>query len=140
MAVSTVACARMMVELAPALAMLVMGPCCARGSPQRRRTADAATPTVPRVSGLQFADEALRTPASIDYLRLLGELDESDLQRWRVIDGGHSYGCKGEVRELMAEVGRGVSAPVGTAEAIDKIASQVPLGAEDARGTSPCNE
>merc|ERR1719375_341150 len=83
---------------------------------------------------------------SIDYLRQLGALDESDPRRLRVIVPNyligpnncleaspmHTYCCKDECGELMSEVERGVAAPAGAPEAIARIVSQLSSDTVDA--------
>merc|ERR1719456_988762 len=76
---------------------------------------------------------------SVDYLRQLGALDESDPRRLRVIVPNyligpnncieasevHTYCCKDECGEIVAEVERGIAAPTGAAEDIARIVSQI---------------
>merc|ERR1719454_2585832 len=83
---------------------------------------------------------------SVDYLRQLGALDESDPRRLRVIVPNyligpnncleaspiHTYCCKDECGELMAEVERGIAAPAGAPEEIAKIVSQISSDTIDA--------
>merc|ERR1719163_2054968 len=83
---------------------------------------------------------------SVDYLRQLGALDESDPRRLRVIVPNyligpnncleaspmHTYCCKDECGELMAEVERGVAAPAGAPDTIANIVSQISSDSVDA--------
>merc|ERR550514_920799 len=83
---------------------------------------------------------------SVDYLRQLGALDESDPTRLRVIVPNyligpnncleaspmHTYCCKDECGELMAEVERGVAAPMAAPGSIVKIVSQLSTDTVDA--------
>jgi len=83
---------------------------------------------------------------SVDYLRQLGALDESDPRRLRVIVPNylsgpnncieasevHTYCCKDECGELVAEVERGVAAPTGAPGDIARIVSQISSDTVDA--------
>merc|ERR1719409_2553012 len=83
---------------------------------------------------------------SVDYLRQLGALDESDPRRLRVIVPNyligpnncieasevHTYCCKDECGELVAEVERGIAAPTGAPEDIANIVSQISSDTVDA--------
>jgi len=76
---------------------------------------------------------------SVDYLRQLGALDESDRKRPRVIvpnyligpnncieaSDVHTYCCKDECGELVAEVERGIAAPTGHPTDIAEIVSRI---------------
>jgi len=90
--------------------------------------------------GGKSADKDWRFVESVDYLRQLGALDESDPKRLRVIVPNylsgpnncieaselHTYCCKDECGELVAEVERGIAAPMGAPGDIAKIVSQIP--------------
>jgi len=90
--------------------------------------------------GGKSGDKDWRFTESVDYLRQVGALDESDPKRLRVIvpnylsgpnnciDASelHTYCCKDECWELMAEVERGIAAPMGGPGDIAKIVSQIP--------------
>merc|ERR1719310_1492486 len=76
---------------------------------------------------------------SVDYLRQLGALDESNPRQMRVIvpnyligpnncieaSEAHTYCCKDECEVLVAEVERGIAAPMGAVEDIVRIVSQI---------------
>merc|ERR1719281_1911085 len=84
-------------------------------------------------------DKDWRFIESVDYLRQLGALDESDPKRPRVIvpnylsgpnnclEGSqiHTYCCKNECGALVIEVERGIAAPMGAVGDIAKIVSQI---------------
>merc|ERR1719284_1497989 len=84
-------------------------------------------------------DKDWRFIESVDYLRQLGALDESDPKRPRVIvpnylsgpnnclEGSqmHTYCCKDECGALVFEVERGIAAPMGAVGDIAKIVSQI---------------
>merc|ERR1719310_751422 len=88
--------------------------------------------------GGKSADKDWRFIESVDYLRQLGALDESDPKRLRVIvpnylsgpnncieaSGVHTYCCKDECGVLVAEVERGIAAPAGAVGDIVKIVAQ----------------
>jgi len=83
---------------------------------------------------------------SVDYLRQLGALDESDPRRLRVIVPNYLSGpnncveaspvhtccCKDECGELVAEVERGIAAPTGAPGAIAELVSQISSDTVDA--------
>merc|ERR1719420_2478930 len=83
---------------------------------------------------------------SVSYLQQLGALDESDPKRLRVIVPNyligpnncleaspmHTYCCKDECGELMAEVERGIAAPMGAPGAIVEIVSKISSDTVDA--------
>merc|ERR1719158_2544939 len=89
--------------------------------------------------GGKSAGDDWRFTESVDYLRELGALDESDPLRLRVIVPNylsgpnncieasevHTYCCKDECEELMAEVERGIAAPTGAPADIANIVSQI---------------
>jgi len=89
--------------------------------------------------GGKSAGEDWRFVESVEYLRQLGALDESDPKRLRVIVPNylsgpnncieasemHTYCCKDECGILVAEVERGIAAPAGTPLDIAKIVSQI---------------
>jgi hypothetical protein len=76
---------------------------------------------------------------SVDYLRQLGALDESDPKRLRVIVPNylvgpnncleaspmHTYCCKDECGVMISEVEHGIAAPTGAPGAIVRIVSQI---------------
>merc|ERR1719230_1589803 len=87
-----------------------------------------------------------RFTESVDYLRQLGALDESDPKRLRVIVPNyligpnncieasevHTYCCKDECGEIVAEVQRGIAAPTGAPLDIANIVSQISSDTVDA--------
>merc|ERR1719420_1818706 len=89
--------------------------------------------------GGRRAGDDWRFVESVDYLRQLGALDESNPKRLRVIVPNyligpnncieasemHTYCCKDECGVLLAEVERGIAAPTGAAEDIVRIVSQM---------------
>merc|ERR1719379_1213220 len=76
---------------------------------------------------------------SVDYLRQLGALDESDPKRLRVIVPNylvgpnncleaspmHTYCCKDECGVMISEVEHGIAAPTGVPGTIVRIVSQI---------------
>merc|ERR1719310_458900 len=96
--------------------------------------------------GGKSAGKDWRFIESVDYLRQLGALDESDPRRLRVIVPNyligpnncieasevHTYCCKDECGELVAEVERGVAAPTGAPGDIANIVSQISSDTVDA--------
>merc|ERR1719375_32489 len=76
---------------------------------------------------------------SVDYLRQLGALDDSDPKRLRVIIPNylsgpnncieasevHTYCCKDECAAILAEVERGIASPRGTTGGIAGVVSQI---------------
>merc|ERR1719281_1422193 len=89
--------------------------------------------------GGKSAGKDWRFIESVDYLRQLGALDESDPKRVRVIVPNylsgpnncieasevHTYCCKDECGVLVAEVERGIAAPMGAVGDIVTIVSQI---------------
>merc|ERR1719375_1130627 len=89
--------------------------------------------------GGRGAGDDWRFIESVDYLRQLGALDESNPERLRVIVPNylsgpnncieasemHTYCCKDECGALVAEVERGIATPTGAAGDIVKIVSQI---------------
>merc|ERR1719163_76144 len=83
---------------------------------------------------------------SVDYLRQLGALDESNPMRLRVIvpnylsgpnncleaSAVHTYCCKDECGVLVAEVERGIAAATGAVGDIAKIVAQISTDTVDA--------
>merc|ERR1719443_1843116 len=83
---------------------------------------------------------------SVDYLRQLGALDESNPKRLRVIVPNylsgpnncieasemHTYCCKDECGVLVAEVERGIASPTGATGDIASIVSQISSDTIDA--------
>merc|ERR1719163_1547558 len=102
--------------------------------------------SLPKFYGGENPDEDWQFTESVDYLRQLGALDESDPRRLRVIVPNyligpnncleaspmHTYCCKDECGELLAEVERGVAAPAGAPETIARIVSQLSSDTVDA--------
>merc|ERR1719281_564036 len=96
--------------------------------------------------GGKSAGKDWRFIESVDYLRQLGALDESDPKRLRVIvpnylsgpnncieaSGVHTYCCKDECGVLVAEVERGIAAPMGAVGDIARIVSQISTDTVDA--------
>jgi len=96
--------------------------------------------------GGKSAGKDWRFIESVDYLRQLGALDESDPKRLRVIvpnylsgpnncieaSGVHTYCCKDECGVLVAEVERGIAAPTGAVGDIAKIVAQISTDTVDA--------
>jgi len=96
--------------------------------------------------GGKSAGKDWRFIESVDYLRQLGALDESDPKRLRVIvpnylsgpnncieaSGVHTYCCKDECGVLVAEVERGIAAPAGAVGDIVKIVAQISTDTVDA--------
>merc|ERR1719159_1169182 len=96
--------------------------------------------------GGKSSDEHWEFMESVDYLRQLGALDESDPALLRVIVPNylsgpnncieasemHTYCCKDECGELVAEVERGVAAPTGAPGDIARIVSQISSDTVDA--------
>merc|ERR1719443_817837 len=89
--------------------------------------------------GGKSAGKDWRFVESVDYLRQLGALDESDPKWLRVIVPNylsgpnncieasevHTYCCKDECGVLVAEVERGIAAPMGAVGDIAGIVSQI---------------
>merc|ERR1719243_57092 len=96
--------------------------------------------------GGKSAGKDWRFIESVDYLRQLGALDESDPERLRVIvpnylsgpnncieaSGVHTYCCKDECGVLVAEVERGIAAPTGAVGDIAKVVAQISTDTVDA--------
>jgi len=96
--------------------------------------------------GGKSAGKDWRFIESVDYLRQLGALDESDPKRLRVIvpnylsgpnncieaSGVHTYCCKDECGVLVAEVERGIAAPTGAVGDIAKVVAQISTDTVDA--------
>merc|ERR1719230_1175504 len=96
--------------------------------------------------GGKSAGDDWRFIESVDYLRQLGALDESDPKRLRVIvpnylsgpnncieaSGVHTYCCKDECGVLVTEVERGIAAPAGAVGDIARIVSQISSDTVDA--------
>jgi len=89
--------------------------------------------------GGKSAGDDWRFVESVEYLRQLGALDESDPKRLRVIIPNylsgpnncieasemHTYCCKDECGMIVAEVERGIAAPTGAPPDIARIVSQI---------------
>jgi len=89
--------------------------------------------------GGESAGDDWRFIESVEYLRELGALDESDPKRLRVIvpnylsgpnncieaSALHTYCCKDECGMLRGEVERGIAAPTGAAADIARIVSGI---------------
>merc|ERR1719159_2078412 len=89
--------------------------------------------------GGKSAGKDWRFVESVDYLRQLGALDESDPKWLRVIvpnylsgpnncieaSEAHTYCCKDECEVLVAEVERGIAEPMGAVGDIVTIVSQI---------------
>merc|ERR1719230_2561956 len=96
--------------------------------------------------GGKSAGKDWRFIESVEYLRQLGALDESDPKWLRVIvpnylsgpnncmeaSGVHTYCCKDECGVLVAEVERGIAAPTGAVGDIAKIVAQISTDTVDA--------
>merc|ERR1719375_2022758 len=96
--------------------------------------------------GGKSAGKDWRFIESVDYLRQLGALDESDPKRLRVIlpnylsgpnnciEGSqmHTYCCKDECSGLVSEVEQGIAAPTGSVGDIARIVSQISSDTVDA--------
>merc|ERR1719265_1426898 len=96
--------------------------------------------------GGKSAGKDWRFIESVDYLRQLGALDESNPKRLRVIVPNylsgpnncieasevHTYCCKDECGVLVAELERGIAAPMGAPVDIANIVSQISSGTVDA--------
>merc|ERR1719284_2339922 len=96
--------------------------------------------------GGKSAGKDWRFIESVDYLRQLGALDESDPKRLRVIVPNylsgpnncieaseiHTYCCKDECGVLIAEIERGIAAPTGATGDIARIVSHLSSGTVDA--------
>merc|ERR1719163_1497472 len=102
--------------------------------------------SLPKFYGGENPDEDWQFLESVDYLRQLGALDESDPTRLRVIVPNyliganncleaspmHTYCCKDECGELVAEVERGIAAPTGDPMDIANVVSRISSDTVDA--------
>jgi len=96
--------------------------------------------------GGKSAGDDWRFVESVEYLRQLGALDESDPKRLRVIIPNylsgpnncieasemHTYCCKDECGMIVAEVERGIAAPTGAPPDIARIVSRISSDTVDA--------